>query len=85
MKAKKHPITAITLVCALLLNHIAFADDPTQENVDQIIVTGARTPLNINQLGSASTIITRSEIEQREARHVSDLLRSTCQRPGNGR
>jgi len=46
MKAKKHPITAITLVCALLLNHIAFADDPTQENVDQIIVTGARRPLS---------------------------------------
>ena len=76
MKAKNHPITTIALGCALLLNHFAFADDSIQEDIDQIIVTGARTPLTINQLGSASTIITRTEIERREARHVSDLMRS---------
>ena len=76
MKAKNHPITAITLGCALLVSHFAFADDSMQENIDQIIVTGARTALSIDQLGSASTIITRTEIERREARHVSDLLRS---------
>jgi len=44
--------------------------------IDQIIVTGARTPLTINQIGSAATVITRSDIERRQARYVSDLLRA---------
>lgn len=44
--------------------------------VDRIIVTGARTPLNIEQLGSAVTIITRDDIERQEARLVTDLLRN---------
>lgn len=76
MKANSCSITVITLSCALLLSHLAFADDSVQENIDQIIVSGARTPLTVNQIGSASTIITRDEIERREARHVSDLLRA---------
>jgi vitamin B12 transporter len=45
-------------------------------NMDQIIVTGARTPLTINQLGSAATVITRDDIEQRQVRYVTDLLRA---------
>jgi vitamin B12 transporter len=44
--------------------------------VDRIVVTGARTPLNIDQIGSAVTVITRDEIERREARFVTDLLRT---------
>ena len=76
MKARNYPITAITLGCALLLSHFVFADESAQEDIDQIIVSGARTAVTINQLGNASTIITRAEIERREARHVSDLLRS---------
>ncbi|MDH3265689.1 MAG: TonB-dependent receptor [Gammaproteobacteria bacterium] len=58
------------LSCAVLLGHTAVAD------VDQIVVTGARTPLTINQTGSAITVITRDEIELRQARHVADLLRA---------
>jgi vitamin B12 transporter len=45
-------------------------------DIDQIIVTGARTPLAISRIGSATTVINRDEIEQRQARYVSDLLRS---------
>ncbi|MDH5621581.1 MAG: TonB-dependent receptor, partial [Gammaproteobacteria bacterium] len=44
--------------------------------IDQIVVTGARSPLNVEQIGSAVTIITREDIEWREARHVTDLLRT---------
>lgn len=44
--------------------------------VDQIVVSGAMTPLTINQLGSAATVIDRDEIERRQVRYVSDLLRS---------
>ena len=76
MKTRNYPATAITFGCALLLSHFAFADESMQEDIDQIIVSGARTAVTINQLGNASTIITRAEIERREARHVSDLLRS---------
>lgn len=48
----------------------------TEESVDQIIVTGSRTPLSINSVGSAVTVITRDDIERRQARYVSDMLRS---------
>ena len=47
------------------------ADEP----LDQIIVTGARAPLSITALGSAVTVITRDDIERRQARYVADLLR----------
>lgn len=67
---------SILLGCALTLSPVVFADDSPSERLDQIIVTGARTPLTVNQLGSALTVITRDEIERREARRVTDLLRS---------
>jgi len=67
-------MNSITRICilgsTLLLSQTAIAD------FDQILVTGARTPLTLNQIGSAVTVITRDEIEQRQARHVSDLLRA---------
>jgi len=67
-------MNSITRICVLgstlLLSQTAIAD------FDQILVTGARTPLTLNQIGSAVTVITRDEIEQRQARHVSDLLRA---------
>lgn len=47
-----------------------------EESVDQIIVTGSRTPMSINSVGSAVTVITRDDIERRQARYVSDLLRT---------
>jgi vitamin B12 transporter len=43
---------------------------------DQIIVTGSRTPISAADIGSAVTIITRDDIERRQSRYVSDLLRS---------
>lgn len=48
----------------------------TVPDFDQIIVTGALAPIQLNQLGSASTVISRDEIERRQARYVTDLLRS---------
>jgi vitamin B12 transporter len=46
------------------------------DKIDQIIVTGARTPIELSQIGSATTVITRNDIETRQARYVSDLLRA---------
>ncbi len=45
-------------------------------HMDQILVTAARTPLSLARAGNAVTVITRDEIERRQLRYVSDLLRS---------
>ena len=69
-------IRLVTLACALLLSQFALAADLGRDDIDQIVVTGARTPLTINQMGSALSVITREDIERRETRYVADLLRS---------
>jgi len=76
MKTGKFPFAAITLACTLLLSHTASAASDSAEKLDQIIVSGSRTPLTINQLGSTVSVISRDEIERREARNVAELLRS---------
>ena len=76
MKTKNYPFAATSLACTLLLSHLASAESGSAEKLDQIIVSGSRTPLTINQLGSTASVITRDEIERREARNVSELLRS---------
>jgi vitamin B12 transporter len=76
MKTKIFPITTFALGCCLLLSHLASAASGSAEKLDQIIVSGSRTPLSINQLGSSVSVISREEIERREARSVSELLRS---------
>ena len=47
-----------------------------ESGLDQIIVTGARSPVTISQVGSATTVIGREEIQRRQVRFVSDLLRT---------
>jgi vitamin B12 transporter len=69
-------IRLVTLACTLPLSQFALAADLGRDDIDQIIVTGARTPLTINQIGSALSVITREDIERRETRYVADLLRS---------
>lgn len=48
------------------------ADDP----MDQIIVSGARAPISAADIGSAVTVITRDDIERRQVRYITDLLRA---------
>jgi len=64
--------------CGLLAGGQAFAQsgNSTTSEFDQIVVVGARIPLTLNQIGNATTVITRDQIEQRQARYVTDLLRS---------
>ncbi len=73
---KKTKILAASF--AILFAGPAIAQDQSEpsSDVDQIIVTGARTPLTINQVGNAVTVITRDDIEQRESRYIADLLRA---------
>lgn len=42
----------------------------------QVIVTASRTPMDLNRVGNSATVITHDEIEQRQARYVTDVLRS---------
>ena len=60
---------------ALLPAHSLRAQNTT-DDIDQIIVSGSRTPLTINQLGSSVSVISRDDIVRREARTVAELLRS---------
>jgi vitamin B12 transporter len=76
MKIGNFPFAAFTLACTLLLSQLASAASDNTEKLDQIIVSGSRTPLTINQLGSTVSVISRDEIERREARNVAELLRS---------
>lgn len=50
--------------------------NPGNENLDNIIVSGSRTPIDRVSLGSATTIITREQIADRQARYVTDMLRT---------
>jgi vitamin B12 transporter len=43
---------------------------------EQMVVTAARSPLSLSQVGSATTVISREDIERRQLRYVTDLLRS---------
>jgi vitamin B12 transporter len=48
----------------------------TTEEIDNIIVTASRSPIAMVNVGSSATIISREQIELRQTRYVSDLLRS---------
>ena len=69
----KHPIPLLVACGAGLLLSI---DAIANETRDEIIVTGALAPVSIGDVGSAVTIITRDDIETRQVRYVSDLLRA---------
>lgn len=62
----------------LVASPLVLAQSATKDaaGIDQIIVTGARSPISVDRLGNASTVIDRQEIERLEVRYVSDLLRS---------
>ena len=69
---KSLPVFLATASTSLLCLSSAFAETP----VDQIIVTGARAPISAGDVGSAVTVLTRQDIEHRQARYVADLLRA---------
>lgn len=61
---------------AILASSSSFAQIESISDLDQIVVTGSRSPLAASQLGSAVTVITRDDIEKRQARYVTDMLRA---------
>ncbi|MEN7341412.1 MAG: TonB-dependent receptor [Pseudomonadota bacterium] len=66
------PFTA-TIVGVLIAGH-ALADDGRP--FDEIVVSAARVPLAVSDIGNAVTIIDSGDIARRQAQNVADLLRS---------
>ena len=64
----------VALSASLVTSPVFAASD--KDALDQIIVTGSRAPISAGDIGSAVTIITRDDIERRQVRYVSDLLRA---------
>ncbi len=73
MQQKTLVLAAISL--AMPIVSVA-ADAESTAPPDQIIVSGSRAPISIRRLGSSVTVISRDDIERREARNVAELLRS---------
>jgi vitamin B12 transporter len=69
----RNPIAALAAIGASCVVSSAFA---AEEPLDQVIVTGARTPISAADVGSAVTVITRDDIERRQVRYVTELLRA---------
>ncbi len=54
----------------------AYGQTGADQEIDNIIVTAARSPIAKAELGSSTTVIDRQQIELRQARYVTDLLRT---------
>jgi vitamin B12 transporter len=60
---------------------LAFAAEPAENTgeapleLDQLVVTAALEPVTLREVASSITIITREQIEQRQVRYLSELLR----------
>lgn len=65
----------IDLLCTCwLISTVAGAQQDGLE-LEQMVVTASRTPISLNDTGSSITIVTREEIERRQALSIADLLR----------
>jgi len=65
---------AIFAAASTLASSVAASDS---DIVEEIVVTGTRIPTPVDQLPSASTVITSEEIQTRQSASVTDLLRDT--------
>jgi vitamin B12 transporter len=72
----KHHLRLLVSGIVVLASTSSLAQIETISDFDQILVTGSRSPLAASQIGSAVTVITRDDIEKRQARYVTDMLRA---------
>ncbi len=64
------------LLGSISITAISAAALAEQTDNDEIIITASRVPLKVSQVGSAFTSISAQELENRQIRLVSDVLRS---------
>ncbi|GJM06138.1 MAG: TonB-dependent receptor [marine bacterium B5-7] len=68
---------SILLSCFSMLFSLSLQSSAEDINsYDELVVTAFRTPTQLNAIGSAYTIITAEDIENRQSLTVSDLLRT---------
>ena len=73
----------LSLVLCIFISFplLAREDEPSSAGEDQpaeldtLVVSAALEPLSVRDVASSITIITREEIEQRQARYLGELLR----------
>jgi len=73
-----HPPLFVYLVNGIVFCAPAFGQTnaASTEEIDNIVVSASRSPIAQVNIGSSVTVITREQIELRQARYVTDLLRS---------
>jgi len=77
MKQSPTAAYAVPLLCLFssLHSHLCLAD-PNASRIEQVLVTAARVPVPGEQVSSAYTVLSRDDIALRQARYLSDLLRT---------
>lgn len=72
----QRPLLCAAALFAASTSAFVHADTETPDDLDQIIVTASRSPLTVANVGASATVITREQIERRQVRYVTDLLRA---------
>jgi len=73
---KQHTISISNMVGSLvfvLFSHQLFAEEALE--LDDLLVTAGLQPISINDVASSVSVITREEIEQKQVKYLSELLR----------
>lgn len=68
-------LVQLTVACVLACNATAAEESTGQEEIENIVVTAARSPIAAADIGSSVTVIDRQFIEERQSIFVLDLLR----------
>lgn len=63
-------------VPALVAGHVGFAEAQQPLLLDEIVVSGGLTPVEAGRYGRAYSLVTAEEIEARQLREVSEVLRA---------
>lgn len=63
-------------VTAFFAASVSAQEAPGPISLPDLVVSASRTAVEAKEVGSAVTVISRQDIERRQARYVSDLLRS---------
>src|SRR2546425_13021613 len=70
---------AFSLLCVSILTLFppieAFAEEPSPQVLEEVVVTATKTPVPVSQLTSAVEVIKGEELEQKKIKTVIDALR----------
>jgi vitamin B12 transporter len=67
------PLAGSVLFLSLMASNAQADEEPLQ--LDELLVTAALEPVTARDVASSVTVITREQIEQRQVKYLSDLLR----------